>query len=408
VRRALLTFGLLMASTAAAADDTWRFAVGAGYDAYVHNYYLADTDTTAAIQEANVTVGFDGRSPSRAAHQWFLRGEVSTGTELTRELLDASYRWRPGEGEPRVRADLTWFGRQYRPGSEYSLVSDNQDGKAELRVAPWAGRGAVLEARALGRWLDYRTPSTLEQDYREGGGAIYLRAPTAHESRWEAGLRATRRSYPDSAAIDRDVVALDLSADRCAESFEFWGFHRSERRLIADETVRPSAWSHWTDLSVVLGHLTADLASEVWRYDQESFTYVDSWRTELDLGYRWGDPLLALWQASLTGENLAAGESPETYAQAGVRGSVESYLASFAGSLAVEVGRRWYRQDGSELEDLVAYSDFTYLEVWLLASLHVAANLTLDVTASYEPESHTEQDDDVTLGFGSVSLVWRR
>ena len=172
--------------------------------------------------------------------------------------------------------------------------------------------------------------------------------------------------------------------------------------------MRPSAWSHWTDLSVVLGHLTADLASEVWRYDQESFTYVDSWRTELDLGYRWGDPLLALWQASLTGENLAAGESPETYAQAGVRGSVESYLASFAGSLAVEVGRRWYRQDGSELEDLVAYSDFTYLEVWLLASLHVAANLTLDVTASYEPESHTEQDDDVTLGFGSVSLVWRR
>ncbi len=405
MRRILLAVVLLFASSAGAAGDEWRWSAGVGYDTYVHSYYLADTDTTASIHEANVAVGFDGRASSRAVHQWFLRGEVSTGTELTRELLDASYRWRPDAGEPRVRADLTWFGRQYRPDSEYALVSDNQDGKAEVRLAPWVGRAAVLEARAIGRWLDYRTPSTLEQDYREGGGAIFLRAPLAQESRWEAGLRATRRSYPDSAAIDRDLLALDLSLDRSS----IWGFHRSERRLIADETARPSAWSHWTDLSVVVGHVAADLASEIWRYDQEDLTYVNSWRTELDVGYRWGDPLSALWQLSLTGENLAAGDSPEAYAQAGVRGNVESYLAPFSGSLAVEVGRRWYRRDDDgDLEDLLAYSDFTYVEIWLLASIHVAANLTLDVTASYEPESHTESDDDITLGFGSVGLVWRR
>ena len=92
-----------------------------------------------------------------------------------------------------------------------------------------------------------------------------------------------------------------------------------------------------------------------------------------------------------------------------MRGNVESYLAPFSGSLAVEAGRRWYRRDdGNDLEDLLVYSDFTYVEIWLLASIHVAANLTLDITASYEPESHTESDDDITLGFGSVGLVWRR
>jgi hypothetical protein len=235
---------------------------------------------------------------------------------------------------------------------------------------------------------------------------VYLRAPADRESRWEAGLRATRRAYPDSSAIDRDVVALDLSADSRSETVEFWGFHRSERRLIADETARPSAWSHWTDINLVFGHVVADVANEVWRYDREDLAYFDSWRTSLDLGYRWGDPLTASWQASLTGENLAAGDSPETYAQAGVRGRVESYLAPFAGSFSAEVGRRWYRHD-TGAEDLIAYSDFTYLELWLLASVHVTEHLSLDAMASYEPERHTEQDDDLTLGSASLSLAWR-
>ena len=71
---------------------------------------------------------------------------------------------------------------------------------------------------------------------------------------------------------------------------------------------------------------------------------------------------------------------------------------------SAEVGRRWYRQ-GADAEDLITYSDFTYLELWLMASIHVTANLSLDVMAGYEPERHTEQDDDLTLGSASLSLV---
>lgn len=403
---------LILAAVGSAdvAMSDWRWSAGVGYDAYVHGYYLADDDTTASLHEATVFLGLDARSAARATHQWFLRTEAATGTEVTRETIDASYRWRPGGREPRLRADLTWFGRQYRAGSDYDLVSDSQEGRLAARVVPWIGRGVALEARAFGRWLAYRAPSTLEQDFREGGGGLYLRAPSSRESRWEVGLRAARRAYPDSAAIDRDVLGADASANGLVGDLEYWGFHRSERRLIADDTARPSAWSHWTDANLSYRSWVADIASEVWRYDHEDVVYVDSWRLELAAGRRWGDPLLAQWQASLTAENLAAGDSPESYRQAGVRGGVESYLAPCNGSLAVELGRRWYAHPAaaSDVDALLAYSDFTYLEVWLLATVHLAANLGLEVTASYEPERHTEQTDDIALGFASLRLVWRR
>ena len=60
------------------------------------------------------------------------------------QLFDGSYRLRPGAGDPLARADLTWFGRQYREGSEYARSSDNHEGRGELRFYPWYG-GAVLD-----------------------------------------------------------------------------------------------------------------------------------------------------------------------------------------------------------------------------------------------------------------------
>jgi hypothetical protein len=407
VRPAVAALAVLVVVGSAAVPAAAAVYAGAGYDLYAHDYYLADTDTTETINEFTAFAGLDLRSRPGAARQWFARAELGSGSELTRERLEAGCRWRPGGGDPRARFDVTWQGRQYRAGSTYALVSDNQDGKLDLRVAPWRGRQAVGELRAVGRWLDYRRPSTLEQDYREIGGGFYAHAPAAAMTHWEAGLRVLRRAYPDSAAIDRDLVGLDLAAESHGERGDIQAFHRSERRLAADEAVRPSAWSHWTELHATVGGLVAGLTSEVWDYGREDLAWVDSWRTEVELGHRWGEPLSAVWQASLTGENLAAGDSPESYAQAGVLGSFESYGSAVAGSLSVEVGRRWYRGLVTE-DDLVTGSDFTYVEVWLLASVPLGAGVSLDLTGSYEPESHSEQDDDITLAFASARVVWRR
>lgn len=127
---------------------------GAGYDLYAHDYYLADTDTTETITDLTAFAGLDLRSRPGAARQWFARAELGTGSELSRERLEAGCRWRPGGGEPRARLDVAWLGRQYHAGSAYALVSDSQDGKVDARLAPWHGRAAVGEVRALGRWLD--------------------------------------------------------------------------------------------------------------------------------------------------------------------------------------------------------------------------------------------------------------
>jgi len=399
----------------------WQPRLATGYDVYVHTYNLAEDDTTETVSEAAVTAGLEGRSARDASHRWSLRGEVAAGTELIRELLDASYRWRPA-GRDRLRADLSWYGRQYRQDSDYDLSSDNQEGLAEVRAYPWRHGGLGLDLRGGLRWLDYATPSTLEQDHRELRGAVFLASRGSLERSWRAGLRAASRSYPDSSAIDRDAVALEASWERSRlEGGDIWLFHRSERRAVADPDTRPSAWSHWSEARLAVpagrGAVVTNLVSEVWRYDRQDGAYFDSWRLDSEAGYRWGDLLQVQWQGLLTVEHLAAGDSPETYTQVGLRGSLESYAGPFSGVVALELGHRWYRNPADPdldlldldlaSDQLLASSDFDYVEVWIMASWTLSAHLAIDVTASYHPERHTEQDDDVALGFGSARLVWR-
>jgi hypothetical protein len=422
VRRATAVLVLAALAAALAAgpaaaqfgDDRarWRPELSAGVDAYLHDYYLADDDTTEAVAEFNLAAEIEGQSRRATSHQWRLRGELSAGTELYRELLDGSWRWRPDQGVDRARADLTWYGRQYREDSEYSRSSDSSEGRGELRLYPWHG-AAVLDLRLSGRFLDYGTPSTLEQSYHEEGAAVFLRSAEVLGGSWRVGLRGAQRAYPDSAAIDRDVMAVEGDLDLAGDRSNLWLFHRSERRLIADETVRPSAWSHWTDLRLALpagvGQAVMNLDNEVWRYDQETGAYFDSWRTDLELGYRWGDLLDALWHALITVERFDAGTQPETYTQLGLQASLESYAYPFTGVISVEYGHRWY--DGEEAETLddfvLTYTDFSYLEIWAMATWAFSEHLSLDLMANYQPESHTEQDDDLALGFGTLRLVWR-
>lgn len=422
-----MTTVLVVVLTTAAAAATWQPRLAAGYDSYVHSYHLAEDDTTETVSEYALSAELSGRSDRRAVHRWSLRAGVSGGSELIRELLDATYRWQPDGRQERLRLDIDWAGRQYRDDSEYSLTSDNHEGLAKLRWWPWQNDHVRLDVRGRGRYVTYTTPSTLEQSYREHGGGLYLESNGYHATSWSAGAHVRQRAYPDSAAIDRDQWAVEGDLQHHGGDRSLWLFHRSERREIADETARPSAWSHWSEARLTEpagpGQVVANLTSEVWRYDEPDLTWYDSWRLDLQAGYGWGELLGTRWQALITLESLAADESTDSYRQLGLRGSVESYAGPVSGVLALEYGRRWYEEvdaeetasnatGGSatdlELEELdLSESDFSYIEIWLMATWELRPDLALELVANYQPEQHTEQDDDSALGYASARLVWR-
>jgi len=323
----------------------------------------------------------------------------------------------------RLRLDGRFYGRQYRQTTDYSLSSNNLQGRVDLRVYPWAASGSTLELRGWKSALDNDNPSTLEVDTREVGTGLFLRSRGLTEKVWNVGYRFSNRTYPDTTGIDRKIHRVDGDFDyHDDEGQGVRFFHKSARRLIRDETLRPSAWAHYTDINSLVtagsGYVFLDLQNEIWKYDEETSTYFDSWRIGGIMGYRWGDVLKANWRLGLAGEQKNAGESPETYTQFGLRAGVESFGSDVSGSLQLEFGRRIYSQTETELDssssvdlledDLTSfYSDFNYWEIWLMANWAINENFSLDVMANYEPENHTEDSDDSSIGFGSVRLVWR-
>ena len=422
--------GLLLLSSAAAAGSPpgtssragWSYALSAAYDVYVHTYPLATEDTTETIDEVNLALHLAGASARRTNHRWRLRTDLLFGSELFRQRFDGSYQWRPLGGTDRIRLDATWLGRQYRSTSDYSLSSDNTEGRAEARVVPLAGAAVAWDLRGGIGYVDYQTPSTLEQSRYDRFVGTFLRSVPLVDSMWRVGVRGLRRVYPDTTEINRDVVSLEADY----ESGGLYGegvraFHRSERRVVADDTVRPSAWSHWTDLRFALvagsGQVILEAENELWLYDYETSAYFDSWRLGGRLGYRWGDLLVAAWHLGVAGENFAAGVNPETYHQVGIWTGLESYGHAVSGSIFVEYGRRYYRDpavavgiDGApvpDYEQLIAYSDFGYWELWIMGAWRIVGPVSCEIMASYKPENHAEKSDDAAIGFASVRLVWR-
>ena len=407
-----------------AVGTTTRWRLSTGYDTHVYTYHLATDDTTETIGEFAAGAAIDIRSAPRVPHQWHLRAELNAGSQLCRELVDLGYRWRSGSGAPRVRADLVWAGRQHRPGSDHALSSNNHETRAELRLYPWRpGSRMELDLRLRGRVLDHQRPSVLEQNQRDLGFGVTMACRDDYRSAWRIGLLAASRTYPDSTAIDRRTLGIEGQVERSGPGGDFWLYHRSDSRRVADPLARPSAWMHWSELRLALpvgaGRIVANLNSEVWRYERQTSVWFNAWRINLETGYRWGGLLGLQRHLLLTLQHLAAGSSPETHTQSGVRGSIEGHATALSGILALELGRRWYRhrsQDQDSEDDLgldhpdalaLAYSDFTYLELWIMATWEMNARLSLELTASYQPEHHTERSDNLVLGYGSLRLVWR-
>lgn len=402
----------------------WRPVFGAGVDAFTHTYGLADSDTTESLTEFMVSAAVTGRSPLRSRHRWSLLAEGSAGSELFRERLELQYRHQDHRRRTRWRLDAQLRGRQYRRTTGYAHASDNGEGRLEARAVPAAGGGVELEARGWAGFLAYRHPSPLEADQRDVGAGLFLRSGATSALFWSAGLRCAGRAYPDSAAIDRRTLGLEVQFDRQDQAGQGLRlFHRTERRRVRDEAVRPGAWSHWTDLEGRVqagrGLVFLDLQAELWTYDSEVSAFYASRRVKSVTGYQGGDVLAAHWRLGLAVEKLWARESPEAYTQFGLQAGAEAWGSSVSGSLMLEVGRRGY-DDGALVvpetagEDLLTdgqasslYSDFTYWELWLTADWRFARGWSLDLMAAYEPESHAEQDDDVVVGMLTARLTWR-
>ncbi len=406
----------------AVAQPIWAWDLTSGFDSYLHSYALATADTTETLAEFMVQAGVEGRSPWRARHSWRIRAEASAGTELYRERIAGDYRFLGDDNIDRARLTGSFWGRQYRQTTDYTRSSDNWEGRLEGRVAPVVGSKAKLEIRGWAGRVDYQNPSNLEVDYHDEGAGAFVRSTGLGNTMWGLGTRLGQRTYPDSTAIGRDTWSLEADLDH--QDYSGQGlrlYHKSERRLIADDTVRPSAWTHWSDFSGTIaagkGHVFLDLQTEVWHYDSETDVYFNSTRVDGATGYRWGDIMSATWKVGLAGERLAAGDSPEAYTQFGLRGGVESYGSDLGGSLTLEYGRRVYAQgelsidatgaDQLEFDATDLYTDFDYWKIWLMGSWQISSHIDLDLMANYEPEKHTENTDDSALGFASLRVRWR-
>ena len=408
----------LLADEPESSSFDWSGTLATGYDGYVQTYSLAFEDTTESISEFEVTLAAVGKTHGDADHSWRVAPRISIGSERTRQQLDLDWSWQPDSG-PRI-FDATAEARatQYHGSTDYSLSSDFSEGRSRLRwhISP---RGAVAgEASLEGRTLRYSDPSEL-QVHRDD---VLLQAALVSGDKafnhWRLGLRAGHRSHPDTAAIDRTTLGLDLETERFSLGGLSWRASlRSERRTIRDESVRPSTWAHWAtvDASVPLSatfEAMLELGYDAWIYDESHDVYQDQNRLTGLTGLRAFASSGPGWSLGMAWETLDSGDPEEEYRQIGVRGGLEHYGSSVSGTLTLEVGRRDYlaaSDDANETDVLLTplFTDFTYTEVWLSGSWMLDDHLGIDALASWLPESHSDDDNDQSLGFASVRVIYR-
>lgn len=389
----------------------WTWDVSAGYDSFTHTYALATSDTSETVSETMVRLGCEGRSRPGAADRWRLRLEGSAGSDLWREHLEADWRSTDGGGVARLRAAARLSGQQYRAATDLTQSSDQFEGRVDLQAVPVAGEHREIYLLGWGSTVSYAQVSPLEQGLREAGLGAGVRSRGWDGPTWAVAVRRAARTYPDSTAIDRHSWLAEADLHRPLGETGSLGFHGlSERRLAADPSVRPDAWFHWLEgdgrVPTAAGELILESQYERWDYGRPTEVYRNSWRLAGFAGLRRGDVLGVQWLLGPALERYDAGDAPETYTQAGVRLGVESYATRLSGTCTVEYGRRRHAAQGGD-DATLSYTDFDYWRLWLLAEWRLGASLSLSGLGSWEPERHDAAQDDVSLGFASLRLVWR-
>ena len=392
----------------------WSGALSTGYDTYVQTYALALEDTTESLSEYEVNVSAVGEARATATGTWRLAPSLALGSERIRSELESDWSWNPDDGAARVVAGVELRDVRYRGTTDWNLSSDWREADVDLR---WRREldAVATDLAFVGTTLRYADPSELEVDRDDLRATFALKSSRAAASRWKLGVRAGRRAHPDTAAIDRTMWGTDAEYEITSTHGPSLRLqHRGERREVRDETVRPSSWSHWGSAagSVPLSQALeacAELDGEVWTYDLSAGAYQNQHRWSGAAGVRAAALDGPSWQLGLAWERLQSDDADESYTQQGVRAGLDAYGSGLTASLTLEVGRRDYgadQGDDSAVEDPI-FTDFTYVELWLDVSWRLHGQVSLDVMGSWLPETHRQNEDDQSLGFGSVRLSYR-
>jgi hypothetical protein len=401
-----------------AAEEAWRWEprVSTGYDVYTQTYSLALEDTTETVGEMEVTLDATGGTRGRRLHNWRIKPRLVFGTERYRQQFAWAYDLKPDHRTSLLRLGGLLQARQYQQSTDYNLNSDSFESSNHLRWLPgYAGRIAG-DFKLQYRTLSYADPSELEVDRQDRLFTAALRNGRSAERIWRAGIRLGHRDYPDSGVINRDTYGLELEYDHSAFlEPNIRTYYRGERRRIEDDTVRPSSWGHWgtmeTSWPVGDEQLIGELQAEVWHYDTQWGAYNNQWRWTGAAGLRGGGIETPGWTLQLTLEDLDSTDEEESFRQMGVKGGVDHYGDDLTGALTVEIGQRDYSDYTPDLtEDAYfepLYTDFTYLEVWLILSWRLNQHLSLDSMVNYIPESHSEDTDNQSMGFGNIRILYR-
>jgi len=332
---------------------------------------------------------------------------LSTGTALDREGLEWDLRLRPTQRD-RIDVDVDLQARQFREDADFSLDSDNQEGR--LRVQ-WRREGERwrygLKLRSSLLRFDTRSIYELDADRLDLSTMLGWRDGWKHWADLEFGVGA--KDVRDSTAIS--YQHLFASADVGLALGERWRWQLRptlERRVYEEAQVRQPFF----DLS--LDSQLEWKSSDDWRLrlktplewlkpDENTTVYFDlfSGRVGLDLARSKGafeigvEPRWSWLQSSLAVE--------DAYSQP----SVLVHLDYFASerwwvSVSEEIGDRRYAQDTADGLDL--YSDYTFLRTSLLGGLRLTEHVAFEFFLSDEPESHRRDSDDSRLTPVSASI----
>lgn len=366
-------------------------------------------DTTDTFTEARALFEL-GLRKQGGAHAWTARSRLSLGTDLYREALLLEYRYRPPLGPARADVSIEAEGRQFRPGSDFSLSSDYGRLVQRGRVRRSIGEGMEVGLSQRLEVVDFRDRSEFEIDNTRFDLAATLGGSGERLMLGELELGGGFREVPDSSGINyrRAVAAGDFSL-LLSSRLQVDAGARAERRVYQDEQARSPFWDVGADPTVRLRlserwELAVASLHEWMQYDAHDTAgvFFDQWAGRIGVRV---ERALGAWRLSLEPRwawLTAPGEVEDEYVQPSAVLEVELFSTGRLWfSASGEFGRRRYADGGGDLD---LYSDYTFLRSTLVGSWTIWPRVSLNAFVSDEPEAHRDDEDDSRLTLVNLAL----